>query len=97
MKKGGGLGKSKLSGKGIKNTIVKYLKAHLKNMLIGIMIPVILIIAVGAFVLGIFEEVIDKVGETISTITDFSTVDESDGAIIVNDVQVDTIINDIYE
>lgn len=63
--------------------------------------PFLLILFLAAAIFGIFGAVADTVGEVLGgigqAIVDFFTVDESDGAIIISDEQIDTIINSIEE
>ncbi len=63
--------------------------------------PFLLILFLAAAIFGIFGAVADTVGEVLEgigqAIVDFFTVDESDGAIIISDEQIDTIINSIEE
>ena len=73
----------------------------IRHAIIQFAAPFLLIIFLAAAVLGIFGAVADTVGEVLGgigqAIVDFFTVDESDGAIIVSDEQIDTIINSIEE
>ena len=63
--------------------------------------PFLLILFLAAAIFGIFGAVADTVGEVLGgigqAIVDFFTGDESDGAIIISDEQIDTIINSIEE
>ena len=79
-----------------KSVAKKAIMKKVKPILIKIAIPVIVIIFAGAMLLGIFNEVGKAVQSIVDSIVDFFTID-SDGAIIVSDEQVDTIINAIDE
>ena len=65
----------------------------IRHAIIQFAAPFLLIIFLAAAVLGIFGAVADTVGEVLGgigqAIVDFFTVDESDGAIIVSDEQID--------
>lgn len=71
----------------------------IRHAIIQFAAPFLLIIFLAAAFLGILGAVADTVGEVLGgigqAIVDFFTVDESDGAIVVSDEQIDTIINSI--
>lgn len=73
----------------------------IRHAIIQFAAPFLLIIFLAAAFLGILGAVADTVGEVLGgigqAIVDFFTVDESDGAIIISDEQIDTIINSIEE
>ena len=73
----------------------------IRHAIIQFAAPFLLIIFLAAAVLGIFGAVADTVGDVLGgigqAIVDFFTVDNTDGAIIVSDEQIDTIINAIEE
>lgn len=79
-----------------KQKIKKKIGKKLISMLPGA-IPAILIFVAAIFVLGIFGEVGNVFKEIASSIKDFFTVDFADGAILIDDDKIDTIINGIYE
>lgn len=85
-----------------KNPIVEKAKQEAKAkvkqkviaLAIKILMPVILIIFAGALVLGVFNAVGDAVQKIVEGIVDFFTIDH-EGAIVISDEQIDTIINGI--
>lgn len=87
---------NKSSQSEIKKIVKKAVKTVTK-LLVNLSIPIFIIVIAGAFAVGILEAVAEAIGEAIESIGDIFTVNESDGAIQINDVQIDTIINSIYE
>lgn len=69
-------------------------KTKIGLFFLKILIPIISIILVGIIVFGIFNAVGDVVQKFLEEVADFFTLDE-DGAIIISDEQIDTIINGI--
>ncbi len=83
-----------------KSQIKQQVAKRLIAMLPGIL-PIILIIILAIFLVGIWsavgETVTNILGGIVDGIVDFFTVNEEDGAIVVTNEQIDTIINGIYE
>jgi len=69
-------------------------KKFRRKLILQMVSPFITIILAGALLLGVFNAVGDTVQNIVDKIVDFFTID-SDGAIVINEEQVDTIINSI--
>lgn len=88
-----------------KNQVLEELKNIAKNeimkkltpWLLKIAIPVILVVLAGVVLLGVFNGVGDFIQDIVNGIVEFFTIDPGDGAIIVTDEQIDTIINGISD
>lgn len=88
--------KNKLTGE-VKETVKKEIMKKMMPFLIKGAVIGILILAVSVIILGVFSEVGKAVQSVIDEIVDFFTIDETDGAIIINDEQIDAIINAISD
>lgn len=105
LKTGASLAKNAASGNvagaakdAIKLAASKKGKKQIKKMIITAivkaLIPILIICALGGALFGIFDAVGDVVQNVISKIADFFTID-NDGAIEIDDNQIDEIINGI--
>ena len=105
IKTGTSLAKNAASGNyvGAAKDAIKMLgnKKNRKKMIIQSLIsflsPIIIILLLGAMLLGVFDAVGSAVGDLVSGVVDFFTVDDSDGSINIKDDDIDEIINSISE
>ena len=81
---------------GGKEEAKKVIMKKAKPIIIKVSAIVIMILMAGALLLGVFNAVGDTVQNIVDSIVAFFTID-SEGAIVVSDEQVDTIINSISE
>lgn len=79
-----------------KKALKKAIMKKVKPLIIKISLPIILVLIVGATILGIFDSVGDAVQSVLDAISDFFSIDSS-GTIVISDEQVDEIINSISE
>ncbi len=90
------LGAAKNVAKLVKNK--KVVKTMIRNTLIQILAPFIIILIVAGAILGVFNAVADAIQGVISAIVNFFTVDTSEGMygeIIIDDAQIQSIIDSI--
>lgn len=105
IKTGANLAKNAASGNyaGAAKDAIKMLgnKKNRKKIIIhgiiSFLSPFIIILFLGAILLGVFDAVGSAIGDLVSGIVDFFTVDNSDGSIEIKDEDVDRIIDKIYE
>lgn len=89
------LGAAKDAAKLLSNKKVR--KKIIINGIMNFLAPFILILMLGAILLGIFDAIGGIVSDVVSGVVDFFTIDESDGSIKIDDEDVDAIINSITD